>query len=177
MTHATSTEDRLRQENERLRRELHKLELCKQQGESRGLAADVDASRKTRIAGQADAAEAARFASLQEEIEALRTQRDGYHRAFEEAQKKLSRLRELYTAHVLPKLHEHAAATATAAASSQSASQPQPRSAAAAAAASSNSNHHAATTSPAHPRGSRSAATATVAPPRKTPGGSRRSSK
>ena len=48
MTHATSTEDRLRQENERLRRELHKLETCKQQGESRGLAADVDASRKTR---------------------------------------------------------------------------------------------------------------------------------
>ena len=44
---------------------------------------------------------------MQKEILELRARCDGYHHAFEEAQRKLARLRELYTLQVLPKLQAH----------------------------------------------------------------------
>ena len=46
------------------------------------------------------------FHAMQAEIHDLRARCDGYHHAFEEAQKKLQRLRELYTLQVLPKVKE-----------------------------------------------------------------------
>eukprot|EP01059_Diplonema_ambulator_P017252 TRINITY_DN2922_c1_g1_i1.p1 TRINITY_DN2922_c1_g1~~TRINITY_DN2922_c1_g1_i1.p1 ORF type:complete len:162 (+),score=28.88 TRINITY_DN2922_c1_g1_i1:35-520(+) len=97
----------LRRENENLERELGDLEALRaDKDELRRLQQEVDGYRSRPFGGH-DAEAQEVFNAMQKEIVELRNRCDGYHAAFQEAQKKLSRLRDLYTEKVLPKLAEH----------------------------------------------------------------------
>ena len=48
------------------------------------------------------------YNQMQHEITELRNRCDGYHLAFCEAQRKLNRLRDLYTDKILPRMNERA---------------------------------------------------------------------
>eukprot|EP01064_Diplonema_japonicum_P017088 TRINITY_DN2512_c1_g1_i1.p1 TRINITY_DN2512_c1_g1~~TRINITY_DN2512_c1_g1_i1.p1 ORF type:complete len:150 (+),score=25.01 TRINITY_DN2512_c1_g1_i1:42-491(+) len=105
--------DVLRREHEDLEAELEALEALRaDKTELKRLQGEVDEYRCKPFGGCDDDTQEI-FLAMQSEIVELRGRCDGYHLAFQEAQRKLNRLRSLYMEKVIPKLQDHNALTGT----------------------------------------------------------------
>eukprot|EP01060_Flectonema_neradi_P006109 TRINITY_DN14091_c0_g1_i1.p1 TRINITY_DN14091_c0_g1~~TRINITY_DN14091_c0_g1_i1.p1 ORF type:complete len:165 (+),score=38.15 TRINITY_DN14091_c0_g1_i1:43-495(+) len=104
----TTSDAALRRENEELKAELARLTALRDDSrELRRLQSEVDRLRSsTFVNDEKDEAIDQVFNQMQQEITELRNRCDGYHLAFCEAQRKLNRLRDLYTEKILPRMKE-----------------------------------------------------------------------